>query len=270
VPEHPLLALRSITKSFGAVKALQDVSLEVQPGEIVGLCGDNGAGKSTLIKIVAGVLQPDSGELLWDGRPVTLNAPDDAKQLGIETLYQDLGLINNLDIVANTFLGRELVNVWPLGLVHVLRSREMETETKRILSELKIEIGSVREKVEVLSGGQRQAVALGRAVGFGKQLILLDEPTAALGVRESLQALDLIRRMKDRGIASILISHNLEHVYAVADRIVVLRQGIVRGVATRADLDGDRVVSWITGSSEFRADPAPPSPDHRTNDDART
>ena len=255
--EHPLLALRAIAKSFGAVKALQDVSFDVHPGEIVGLCGDNGAGKSTLIKIVAGVLRPDSGELLWDGRPVSLTGPDDSKQLGIETLYQDLGLIDNLDIVANTFLGRELVSTWPFGLVHVLRSREMEAETKRILAELKIEIGSVREKVEVMSGGQRQAVALGRAVGFGKQLILLDEPTAALGVRESLQALDLIRRMKDRGIASILISHNLEHVYAVADRIVVLRQGVVRGVATRADLDGDRVVSWITGSSESRAEPSP-------------
>ena len=255
--EHPLLALRAIAKSFGAVKALQDVSFDVHPGEIVGLCGDNGAGKSTLIKIVAGVLRPDSGELLWDGRPVSLTGPDDSKQLGIETLYQDLGLIDNLDIVANTFLGRELVSTWPFGLVHVLRSREMEAETKRILAELKIEIGSVREKVEVMSGGQRQAVALGRAVGFGKQLILLDEPTAALGVRESLQALDLIRRMKDRGIASILISHNLEHVYAVADRIVVLRQGVVRGVATRADLDGDRVVSGLKGSYESRAAPTP-------------
>jgi D-xylose transport system ATP-binding protein len=255
--EQPLLRLDSITKSFGAVRALENVSLQVLPGEIVGLCGDNGAGKSTLIKIIAGVLQADSGAIYWEGRLATIASPDDSKRLGIETLYQDLGLINNLDVVANTFLGRELVSVWPLGLVRVLRNREMETETKRIVAELQIEIGSVREKVEVLSGGQRQAVALGRAVGWGKQLVLLDEPTAALGVRESGQALELIRRLKARGVAVILISHNLEHVFAVADRVVVLRQGILRGETDRAHLDGDQVVSWITGSSEYKTQGAP-------------
>jgi D-xylose transport system ATP-binding protein len=255
--EQPLLRLDSITKSFGAVRALENVSLQVNAGEIVGLCGDNGAGKSTLIKIIAGVLQADSGSVYWEGQPVTIASPDDSKRLGIETLYQDLGLINNLDVVANTFLGRELVSVWPLGLVRVLRSREMERETKRIVAELQIEIGSVREKVEVMSGGQRQAVALGRAVGWGKRLVLLDEPTAALGVRESTQALELIRRLRSRGVAVMLISHNLEHVFSVADRVVVLRQGIFRGETDRTHLDGDQVVSWITGSSEYKSRGAP-------------
>jgi len=250
--DEPLLRLDSISKSFGAVRALEDVSLSVKPAEILGLVGDNGAGKSTLIKIIAGVLQPDSGSLFWDGRMVTMNHPDDSKRLGIETLYQDLGLINNLDIVANTFLGRELVSVWPLGIVRVLRNRAMEVETRRILNELQISIGSVREKVEVLSGGQRQAVALGRAVGWGKRLVLLDEPTAALGVRESTQALEHIHRLKGQGVAVVLISHNLEHVFAVADRIAVLRQGILRGETDREHLDGDQVVSWITGSSEYK------------------
>ena len=250
--EQPLLRVDSISKSFGAVKALDNVSLQVRQGEIVGLCGDNGAGKSTLVKIIAGVLQPDSGSVLWDGQLVAIGGPDDSKRLGIETLYQDLGLLDNLDIVANTFLGRELVSRWLAGLVEVLRNREMTIETKRILSELQIDLGSVREKVQVLSGGQRQAVALGRAVGWGRRLVLLDEPTAALGVRESSQALDLIRRLKDRDVAAILISHNLEHVFAVADRVVVLRQGILRGETDREHLDGDEVVSWITGSSEYK------------------
>lgn len=250
--DEPLLRLESITKSFGAVRALENVSLEVRHAEILGLCGDNGAGKSTLIKIISGVLQADSGVIYWDGKATTLGHPDDSKRLGVETLYQDLGLINNLDIVANTFLGRELVTVWPLGLVRVLRNREMEVQTKQILERLQISIGSVREKVEVLSGGQRQAVALGRAVGWGKRLVLLDEPTAALGVRESTQALERIQHLRDEGVAVVFISHNLEHVFAVADRIVVLRQGIVRGETDREHLDGDEVVSWITGSSEYK------------------
>lgn len=251
--EQPLLQLDSISKRYGAVTALDSVSLQVHAGQVVGLCGDNGAGKSTLIKIIAGVQQPDSGSIQWNGRPMTIASPDDSRRLGIETVYQDLGLVNNLDIVANVFLGRELTREWLLGLVHVLRSRQMEAETRRILGELQINIGSVREKVEVLSGGQRQAVALGRAVGWGKSLVLLDEPTAALGGRESVQALELIRRLRDRGIAILLVSHNLEHVFAVADHIVVLRQGVLTGKTDREHLDGDQVVSWVTGSSKFKS-----------------
>jgi ABC-type sugar transport system ATPase subunit len=254
---EPLLRLEKISKSFGAVKALDGVTLEVFPAEVVGLVGDNGAGKSTLVKIAAGVLQPDAGAIYWDGRRVTVDHPDTSRRLGIETLYQDLGLINNLDVVANMFLGRELAWVSPFGLVRVLRSRAMESETRQILDDLGINLGSVREKVEVLSGGQRQAIALGRAVGWGKRLVLLDEPTAALGVRESAQALDLIRRLKERGVSCVLISHNLEHVFTVADRVVVLRQGVLSGQTDRQHLDGDQVVSWITGSAEYQSHRAP-------------
>ena len=250
--DQPLLELRHINKSFGAVKALQDVSLCVYPNEIVGLVGDNGAGKSTLVKIISGVETADTGEIFFEGKPIHIHNPEDAKHLGIETLYQNLAMINNLDVVSNMFLGRELVDVWPFGLIKVLRNKEMEQETLRILSRLKINIGSVREKVEVMSGGQRQAIALGRAVGWGKRLVLLDEPTAALGVREANQALELIRRLKDQNISAVIISHNLEHVFSVVDRIVVLRQGIVRGERSARNLNPNEIVSLITGAAELR------------------
>lgn len=250
--EKPLLEMRGINKSFGAVRALQDVDFYVYPGEIVGLVGDNGAGKSTLVKIVSGVEHADSGNIFFEGNPVHITSPDDAKHLGIETLYQDLALINNLDVVSNMFLGREVVNALLFGFIKVLRNREMETETSATLERLGIRVGSVRERVEVLSGGQRQAIALCRAVGWGKKLILLDEPTAALGVRESAQALELIGRMKEEGISAVIISHNLEHVFSVADRIVVLRRGVIRGERQVEGLDSDEIVSMITGSDELK------------------
>lgn len=254
---QPILETRAISKSFGAVKALQDVDFRVYPSELVGLVGDNGAGKSTLIKIISGVLRPDSGSILIEGQEVTIHSPDDAKSLGIETLYQDLALIDNLDVVANTFLGRERVTPLLFGAIKLLKNREMERETTRILEGLKVNLGSVRERVEVLSGGQRQAVAIGRAVGWGKKLVLLDEPTAALGVREAQQALDLIRRLKDGGVGVVAISHNLEHIFSLADRVVVLRQGEVRGERILTDTQdaeavGDEIVSMITGASELR------------------
>ena len=177
---QPLLEMRGINKSFGAVQALQNVDFRVNHGEMVGLVGDNGAGKSTLVKIISGVEHPDS------------------REMGIETLYQDLALINNLDVVSNLFLGREEVGSYLFGLIKVLKNRQMEHDTIELLERLKISLGSVREKVEVLSGGQRQAIALSRAVGWGKKLVLLDEPTAALGVREAQQALELIRRLKEQ------------------------------------------------------------------------
>jgi ABC-type sugar transport system ATPase subunit len=254
---QPLLEMRGITKSFGAVQALQDVDFVVYPGELVGLVGDNGAGKSTLIKIISGIQHPDSGIIRYAGREVTIHTPDEAKALGIETLYQDLALINNLDVVANMFLGRERVTPLLFGLMNVLRNREMERETADILSRLKINFGSVREKVEVLSGGQRQAIAIGRAVGWGKQLVLLDEPTAALGVRESFQALEMIRQLRDQGISCVIISHNLEHIFSVVDRVVVLRRGLirgerqVRGIAER-DVVGNEIVTLITGTDELK------------------
>ncbi len=250
--EELLLEMQGINKSFGAVRALSDVDFRVHSNEIVGLVGDNGAGKSTLVKIISGVERADSGTVRFLGREVSIHSPDDAKGLGIETLYQNLALINNLDVVANLFLGRELVRRWPLGLVNVLRSREMERQTAEILSRLKINIGSVREKVQVLSGGQRQAIALGRAVGWGKKLVLLDEPTAALGVRESRQALEIIGRLKEQGISAVVISHNLEHVFSVVDRIVVLRQGVIQGERRIREVEGDEIVSMITGAAEIK------------------
>lgn len=254
---QPLLDLRGINKRFGAVQALQDVDFRVYPSELVGLVGDNGAGKSTLIKIISGVLHPDSGNILFESQEVSIKSPDDAKSLGIETLYQDLALINNLDVVANMFLGREQFTSLLFGAIKVLKNREMERRTNDILEGLQVNLGSVREKVEVLSGGQRQAVAIGRAVGWGKKLVLLDEPTAALGVREAQQALNLIRRLKDQGVAVVAISHNLEHIFSLVDRVVVLRQGIIRGERQLTDVEdkqtvGDEIVAMITGVSELK------------------
>ncbi len=249
---HPLLEMRGINKSFGAVQALHNVDFCVYPGELVGLVGDNGAGKSTLVKIISGVERADSGTILFEGKEVHITSPDAAKRLGIETLYQNLALINNLDMVANMFLGRERTIPILFGAIKILKQREMERETIELLERLKINLGSVREKVEVLSGGQRQAIALSRAVGWGKKLVLLDEPTAALGVRESGQALDLIRRLKDHNVAAVFISHNLEHVFSVVDRVVVLRRGHIRGERKIRDVVGDEIVSMITGSSELQ------------------
>lgn len=265
---QPLLDLHGINKSFGAVQALHDVDFCIYPGELVGLVGDNGAGKSTLIKIISGVEHADSGSIFFEGHKVSIKSPDDAKALGIETLYQDLALINNLDVVANMFLGREKVIPLFFGAIKLLKNREMERESARILDQLKVNLGSVRERVEVLSGGQRQAIAIGRAVGWGKKLVLLDEPTAALGVREAQQALGLIRRLKDQGVAAVSISHNLEHIFSIVDRVVVLRQGMIRGERVLAEAQdraalGADIVGMITGASELRSpnagvdDPAP-------------
>lgn len=250
---RPLLELQGINKNFGAVQALRNVDFRVYPQETVGLVGDNGAGKSTLVKIISGVEHPDAGAIRWGGREVVIESPDDAKELGIETLYQDLALINNLDVTANMFLGRELVVPLLFGAINVLRTHEMEAETRRILESLGIELESVRETVEVLSGGQRQAIALGRAVGWGKRLVLLDEPTAALGVRESKQALESIRRLKGQGVAAVIVSHNLEHVFSVVDRVVVLRRGGIRGERAIRGISSDEIVSMITGADELKS-----------------
>jgi D-xylose transport system ATP-binding protein len=248
---QPLLDMKDISKSFGAVQALQQVNFHVYPDEVVGLVGDNGAGKSTLVKIISGVEKADEGTIHFEGKPVVINNPEEAKALGIETLYQHLALIDNLDMVGNMFLGRERVTPLLLGAIKVLKQKEMEQETIEILERLRINLGSPREKVEVLSGGQRQAIALSRAVGWGKKLVLLDEPTAALGVRESRQALELIRRLKDQGVATVIISHNLEHVFSVVDRIVVLRRGVIRGERERKGIVPDEIVSMITGADEI-------------------
>jgi len=238
---EPVLSLRGISKHFGAVSALTDIDLDVHAGEVVALVGDNGAGKSTLVKILAGVHQPSSGSITFRGKPVALADPSAALGLGIATVFQDLALCENLDVVANIFLGRELS---PYRLDEV----SMELKAWTLLNELSARIPSVREPVASLSGGQRQTVAIARSLLLEPKLILLDEPTAALGVAQTAEVLDLIERVRDRGLGVIMISHNMEDVRAVADRIVVLRLGRNNGVF-EPDASNQELVSAITGAA---------------------
>ncbi len=237
-----VLSLRGISKHFGAVSALTDIDLDVHAGEVVALVGDNGAGKSTLVKVLAGVHQPSSGTMTFAGREVTLADPGAALSLGIATVFQDLALCENLDVVANIFLGRE---VGPMGLDEV----SMEIKAWTLLRELSARIPSVREPVASLSGGQRQTVAIARSLLLEPRLILLDEPTAALGVAQTAEVLDLIERVRDRGLGVVMISHNMEDVRAVADRIVVLRLGRNNGVFY-PDASNHELVGAITGAAE--------------------
>ncbi len=237
-----VLSLRGISKQFGAVSALTDIDLDVHAGEVVALVGDNGAGKSTLVKVLAGVHQPTSGTMTFRGNPVTLAGPSDALALGIATVFQDLALCENLDVVANIFLGRELK---PAQLDEVA----MEIRAWTLLNELSARIPSVREPVASLSGGQRQTVAIARSLLLEPRLIMLDEPTAALGVAQTAEVLDLIERVRARGLGVIVISHNMEDVRAVADRIIVLRLGRNNGVFT-PDATNAELVGAITGATD--------------------
>ena len=237
-----VLSLRGISKQFGAVSALTDIDLDVHAGEVVALVGDNGAGKSTLVKVLAGVHQPTSGTMTFRGNPVTLAGPSDALGLGIATVFQDLALCENLDVVANIFLGRELK---PAQLDEVA----MEIRAWTLLNELSARIPSVREPVASLSGGQRQTVAIARSLLLEPRLIMLDEPTAALGVAQTAEVLDLIERVRARGLGVIVISHNMEDVRAVADRIIVLRLGRNNGVFT-PDATNAELVGAITGATD--------------------
>ena len=246
---EPILALRGISKRFGAVQALTDIDFEVYPAEVVALVGDNGAGKSTLIKCVAGTHAPDEGTILFEGREVNIHAPSDATHLGIETVYQDLALCDNLDVVQNMFLGRERVARLIPALVEPLSELEMEKRSLEVMQTLNVTtIGSVRTKVAALSGGQRQSVAISRAVMWNSKLVILDEPTAALGVAQTEQVLALIRRLREQGLGVVVISHNLHEVFEVADRIIVLRLG--RRVATfqHEGTSPEDVVAAITGA----------------------
>ena len=239
-----ILRLEGISKSFGSVVALNGVSFEIFDNEKIALVGDNGAGKSTLIKIISGNFPPDSGEMYLDGRKVSFKSPVDARKAGIETVYQDLSVCNNLDSVANLFIGRELTRP---GL-SLLRAKEMEQTTTDVLGKVGISMPSVKDRMEYLSGGQRQAVALGRFVAWGRRLVLLDEPTAALGVRETRQVLNLVESTAREKTSILLISHNLLQVFEVVDRIVVLRHGEVVGVREKKKTTPDEIVSMITGS----------------------
>ena len=240
--ETPLLQLRQITKSFGSVQALTDVDFEVRHGEVMALVGDNGAGKSTLIKCVAGTHTPDSGEILFEGDEVSIHGPKDAAKLGIEVVYQDLALCDNLDVVQNMYLGREARN-W----FQQLNEPTMESNTAETLKTLAVTtIRSIRQPVATLSGGQRQSVAVARAVMWNSKLVILDEPTAALGVAQTEQVLALVRRLAEQGLGVVIISHNLHDIFETANRITVLRLGRKVGVYEREKTTQEEVVHAIT------------------------
>lgn len=250
--EVPRLELRGIVKSFGAVLALGGVDLKVYGGEVVGLVGDNGAGKSTLIKVMSGNAQPDEGEVLFNGESVELRSPAAASALGIATVYQDLALCDNLDVVANLFLGRDLRR-W-IGPFRAMDEVGMERRTLEILGSLGVRtVRDVRMSIASLSGGQRQSIAVSRAVMWNSHVVLLDEPTAALGVEQSGHVLQLVKQMRTQGLSVVLISHNLADVFEVADRIVVLRLGRVAAIFETAGTTAEEVVGAITGAEFGRS-----------------
>jgi D-xylose transport system ATP-binding protein len=245
----PVLSLRGVSKSFGPVQALSEVDFEVRAGEVVALVGDNGAGKSTLVKAIAGIHAADSGEIHFEGEPVTITNPTDAVSLGIATVYQDLALCDNLDVVENLFLGREERSDGPARLAGQLDEVAMEKRTGELLENLAVTITDLRAEVGTMSGGQRQQVAIARSLLGDPKLVMLDEPTAALGVRQTAQVLELIKRLRDQGHAVVVISHNLADVFAVADRIYVLRLGREAGDFSAGDTNQEQVVAAITGAS---------------------
>ncbi|NJQ01073.1 sugar ABC transporter ATP-binding protein [Streptomyces sp. PLAI1-29] len=240
----PVLALRGVSKRFGAVQALTDVHLEIHPGEVVALVGDNGAGKSTLVKTIAGVHPIDEGAIEWKGRRTEIHKPHDSQQLGIATVYQDLALCDNLDVVANLFLGSELRRAGVIDEV------AMEKRAQELLDTLSIRIPSVRIPVASLSGGQRQVVAIARALVGDPEVVILDEPTAALGVEQTAQVLDLVERLRERGLGVILISHNMADVKAVADTVAVLRLGRNNGVFPVRTTSHEDIIAAITGATD--------------------
>ena len=254
----PIIEMRNIKKNFGAVQALRGVDLAVNHNEVLGLVGDNAAGKSTLMKVLSGAYIPDGGEVLIEGKKVNFSNPMDARRQGIEMVYQDYALANNLDVAANVFMGREVVQ-YKLGPIGVMDYRYMEQETKNLLDRLKINVQSVRQKVERLSGGQRQAIAIARATAFNAKVIIMDEPTAALSVAAIDQVLELVEELKAQGASIIIISHRLEDIYRFSDRMIVLRHG--RKV-TDTPIEGnlhefnERVVAYMTGARDDYAEKA--------------
>jgi len=244
---EPLLRIKGVGKQFGTITALDGVSFDVRAGEVVALLGDNGAGKSTLVKIISGSQHADTGQMWFDGEERRFASPHEAKQAGIETVYQDLSLCPNVDVVANFFMGREWTrNV--MGL-KVLRERDMLDETGRAMDEVGTTIQDLRAKVETLSGGQRQAIELSRFVHWGGKLVLLDEPFAALGVAQTRRGLELIDRVKQKGIAVIVITHNMLHAFQVADRLIVLRHGTVVGEKQKDQTTPEEIIELITGET---------------------
>ncbi len=265
---EPLLRVENLTKRFGGLIAVNKVSLEIYPGEVVGLIGDNGAGKSTLIKMISGVYQPDGGKIFFDGKEVTFLGPREARELGIETIYQDLALAENLDVSANIFLGREIKRPYLGGLVHTLDRHKMQSESKNVLTRLEIRIPSLTEKIRNLSGGQRQAVAIARSIYWNARLMIMDEPTAALGVSEQRKVLTLVRTLRDQGVPVILISHNMQDVFAVADRMIVLRRGRKVGERRASETTPDDLVSLMVGAEAVHEMGVIPKPKTTSNEDA--
>lgn len=243
------LEVRSLSKSFGAVRAAREVSFRIRRGEVVGLLGDNGAGKTTVVNCISGSLTPDSGDIIIDGSEVSIENPQAAHRLGVETVHQDLSLVDTLDVATNLFLNRERTIRWGMfGWLGWLDRRRMYAESREILDRLSIDIPSVRQPVDKLSGGQRQAVAVGRAVAWGNHIVVLDEPTAALGVEQTRLVLDLIERLKKQGVAVLLVSHNMHDVVQVCDRVIVLRHGMKVGeITTMAGVTPRHLVDMITG-----------------------
>jgi ABC-type sugar transport system ATPase subunit len=248
----PVVEMRNIKKNFGAVEALRGVDLALHHNEVLGLMGDNAAGKSTLMKVLSGAYIPDEGEIFIEGQKAHLTNPMDARRRGIEMVYQDYALANNLDVAANVFMGREVVRL-ELGPIGVMDFRYMEQETRSLLNRLKIDIASVRQKVERLSGGQRQAVAIARATAFDAKVIIMDEPTAALSVAAIDKVLELVRELKAQGSSIIIISHRLEDIFRVSDRMIVLRHGRkVSDTPVQGDLQDfrERVVAYMIGARD--------------------
>jgi len=244
----PILAAQNIVKRYGSVTALEGADFEIYPGEVVALIGDNGAGKSTLVKILSGAVRPDSGTITMRGEPVSFHGPRDARAKGIETVYQDLALAPDLDVASNLYLGREIKQPGLLGFLDFYNQRAMREQADRHLKDLKVNLRSIRQTVDTLSGGQRQSVAVARAVLWSKEIVIMDEPTAALGVAQSGMVLELVKRVREAGTAVVFISHNMPHVWEVADRMVVLRRGRRAGTLNPATATMDQAVSLMTGA----------------------
>jgi ABC-type sugar transport system ATPase subunit len=245
---QPILRAVDLYKHFGGLVAVNQVSLDVYPGEVIGLVGDNGAGKSTFIKMVSGVLRPDGGQIFLDGNEITFASPMEARGRGIETIYQDLALCENLDATVNIFLGREPVHKF-LGLADVVDRRSMLKESRKVLDQLDIQIPNLRRPIRQMSGGQRQSVAIARAVYWNARLMIMDEPTAALGVAEQRKVLALVHTLRERGVPVLIISHNMQDVFAVADRIVVMRRGRKVGERAAKSTSTDELVSLMVGTA---------------------
>ena len=244
---EPLLEVKNITKRFGGLTAVDNMDMEVFPGEVVGLLGDNGAGKSTLIKVISGVYHADAGTIFFEGKEVRIDNPRDALRIGIETLYQDLALAENLNVYSNIFLGREKLKRF-LGLINVLDHDYMLNESKKVLDKLEIEVPSLKNQIRTLSGGQRQAVAISRSIYWNAKFLIMDEPTAALGVAEQKNVLDLVKTLSSQGVPVIIISHQLHDVFSVATRLVIMRRAKKVAERITKDTTTDEIVGLIVGS----------------------